>query len=65
MDLAKEIKRIRKAHGLSQTELAEVSGVSLPSITRLEAGKSTLRLDVLTKVAESLGYELTLQQKKR
>ena len=65
MDLAKEIKRIRKAHGLSQTELAEVSGVSLPSITRLEAGKSTLRLDVLTKVAESLGYELPLQQKKR
>jgi len=65
MDLGKEIKDIRKAHGLNQTELAEASEVSLPSITRLEAGKSTIRLDVLTKVANALGYDLVLQLKKK
>ena len=58
--LSEAVKRIRKQHGLSQGELADIAGISLPSLSRLERGKETIRLDLLTKVAESLGYRLEL-----
>ena len=58
--LSEAVKRIRKQHGLSQSELADIAGISLPSLSRLERGKETIRLDLLTKVAESLGYRLEL-----
>lgn len=59
-NLSEAVKRIRKQHGLSQSELADIAGISLPSLSRLERGKETIRLDLLTKVAESLGYRLEL-----
>jgi transcriptional regulator with XRE-family HTH domain len=50
---------------MTQAQLADISGVSLPTISRIERGKETIRLDVLIKVADCLGYELTLQPKER
>lgn len=59
--LAKKVRELRKQHGMTQIELADIAGVSLPSITRFEKGKETIRLDVLTKILNSLGYELAIK----
>lgn len=39
---------------LTQLELANLSGVSLPQLTRYEAGKSTPRLGAVMKLADAL-----------
>lgn len=60
-DFAAKIKTIRKQHGITQGQLADISGVSLPSISRIERGKESIRLDVLSKLLECLGYELIIR----
>lgn len=62
-NIAQKIRDLRKAHGLTQTQLADIAGVSLPSITRLEKGKETIRLDVLIRILDSLGFQLDIKPK--
>jgi len=50
----------RRALGLRQDEVAALAGVSTRSVHALEAGKATVRLDVLTAVAAALGVDVTL-----
>ncbi len=50
----------REARGLSQRELAEISGVKQPAIARIESMKSTPQLDTLLKVLVPLGYTLKI-----
>ena len=50
----------REAKGLSQTELAEISGVKQPAIARLESMRSTPQIDTLFKVLSPLGYTLSI-----
>lgn len=44
------IKGKRKAQGLTQEKLAELSGVGLRFIRDLEQGKKTLRMDKVNQV---------------
>jgi y4mF family transcriptional regulator len=60
LTIAGTVKRIRKQHGLNQEQLADIAGVSLPTITRLEGGKANIRLDMLVKILESLGCQLEI-----
>ena len=50
----------REAKGLSQRELAEISGVKQPAIARMESLRSTPQLDTLLKVLVPLGYTLKI-----
>ncbi|MDR0898588.1 MAG: helix-turn-helix domain-containing protein [Oscillospiraceae bacterium] len=50
----------REAKGLSQRELAELSGVKQPAIARLESLKATPRIDTLFKVLHPLGYTIEI-----
>ena len=50
----------REAKGLSQRELAELSGVKQPAIARMESMKSTPQIDTLIKVLIPLGYTLEI-----
>lgn len=43
---------------LTQLQLSKLSGVSLPQLTRYEAGKSTPRLGAVMKIAEALDVEV-------
>ena len=63
MNIFNRIRELRKQHDITQASLAEIAGVSLPSIQRLEAGKETIRLDVLIKVTDALGYQVSLEPK--
>jgi len=50
----------RKEKGLSQRELAEISGVKQPAIARLESLKTTPQIDTLFKVLYPLGYTMEI-----
>jgi HTH-type transcriptional regulator / antitoxin HipB len=54
------LRRRRKALRLSQQELADLAGVSKPSVVAAEQGKTTLRLSVLEGIAGALGFRLAL-----
>ena len=51
MGLADNLKRLRKKHGWSQTQLAEQIGSHLSHINRIETGKYNPSLDVVQKLA--------------
>jgi len=58
-----QMRAARALLGIDQRELAELSGVSLPTIQRMEASDGTVRcvVDTLTKVIEAFdaaGVEL-------
>jgi DNA-binding XRE family transcriptional regulator len=50
----------REERGLSQRELAEISGVKQPAIARLESLKATPQIDTLFKVLHPLGYTIEI-----
>ena len=49
------IKSVRQSKGLSTTQLAEILGVSQPTITRWEQGRRNLTLENLGAIAAALG----------
>ncbi len=50
----------REEKGLSQRELAEMSGLKQPAIARLESLKATPQIDTLFKVLYPLGYTIEI-----
>ncbi|MFI3237796.1 MAG: helix-turn-helix transcriptional regulator [Lachnospiraceae bacterium] len=50
----------REIKGLSQRDLAKISGVKQPAIARLESMKSTPQIDTLFKILSPLGYTLSI-----
>ena len=50
----------REKQGLTQRDLAKISGVKQPSIARIESLRSTPQLDTLLKVLIPLGYSLEI-----
>lgn len=59
-ELGEQIRALREAHGLSQTELAGRMGTTQPAIARLEAGRVAPRLETLDRVAEALDVQLVV-----
>ncbi|MPV49465.1 helix-turn-helix domain-containing protein [Pseudactinotalea sp. HY160] len=55
------IRDASKRHGWSQAELAENSGLSRPTIARIEAGNDVTTATV-AKVAQVLGLKLELKR---
>jgi transcriptional regulator with XRE-family HTH domain len=63
MITAAQLKAARALLGIDQRQLAEASGLSLPTIQRMEASEGTIRgnVDSLVKLVEALdalGIEL-------
>ena len=58
MGLTDNIKRLRKKHGWSQTQLAEQIGSHLSHINRIETGKYNPSLDVVLKLATVLDVSI-------
>ncbi|MCB0521894.1 MAG: helix-turn-helix transcriptional regulator [Lewinellaceae bacterium] len=58
------IKQRRKELNITQPHLAELAKVSTNTLYKLERGQGNPSLDVLNKLAEVLGLELTLSIKK-
>ena len=58
------LRRARKALGLTQADLSMAAGVGLRFVVELEAGKPTVRLELVLRVIDALGgsTELSLQR---
>jgi len=62
--LITQIKERRAMLKLTQSQLAELSGVGLRTLKQLEAGKANPTFETLAEIADVLGMELVLQVKK-
>ena len=57
--LGRRVRQLRLLQALSQTDLAETSGVSAAAIIRIEAGTHAARPSTLRKLASALGVKPT------
>ncbi len=55
MSVAERIKTIRKEKGLTQKQLAELTGLLEPTIRKYESGKVQPKSENLNKIANALG----------
>ena len=58
--LATELVQARRAHGLTQAELAEKAGLSRMAVQKAESGTTDPRLSTLQVMARAMGMELML-----
>ena len=63
--VAEQVIKERKALGLSQKELAELTGTTQSAIARLERGGRPPRIDTLLRIADALDCELVVDLKPR
>jgi transcriptional regulator with XRE-family HTH domain len=52
--IGQRIRKVRKAHGLSQEELAEQINISTTHMSHIETGNTKLSLQVLVDIAAAL-----------
>lgn len=64
-NLGVAIKIRRKELGITQPHLADLAQISINTLYKLENGMGNPSIDVLNKLADVLGMELTLQVKKK
>ena len=64
--LIEQLIRYRKAKKITQADISENTGIQRPNIRRLESGKYNPTLDMIVRVADSIGLEveITLKEKK-
>lgn len=59
-ELINQVKQRRKVLGVTQIQLAELSGISIRTIKALESHQSNPTLDTISKIADVLGMEVRL-----
>lgn len=59
-NLARSIKQLREIRGLTQQQLAKLSGVPRPTVATLESGSANPTLAVLVKIAGAL--QVTIEE---
>lgn len=59
MYIGKRVQELRKAKGMSLTELAEKSGVQIATLSRMENMKMTGTLESHMNIARALGVDIT------
>ena len=64
-EVARQLREVRKAEGMTQEHLAKLVGTKKSNISRLESGRYNPSLDFLVKVAEGLGRQITVQVKSK
>lgn len=56
-EIGQRIRKMRKAHDLSQEELAEKIGISTTHMSHIETGNTKLSLPVLVSISQALGVQ--------
>lgn len=62
-NIAAAVRATRKKHGLTQTELAGLSGTGLRFVSELERGKPTVSLNKVLSVLSVLGLGIRIIEK--
>ena len=63
--IAEQVVEQRRARGLSQREVAELTGTTQSAIARLESGGRPPRIDTLQRIANALDCELSVELRPR
>lgn len=58
--LGEKLRRLRKAQGLTQGELAEKVGVGINTIVRYETGKNYPKVEILELITKELGAKIVV-----
>jgi y4mF family transcriptional regulator len=58
-NIGQQIKERRKSLKVTQRQLAELSGIGINTLTKIERGEGNPRLNILEQVLDTLGLELT------
>jgi y4mF family transcriptional regulator len=61
--LGKQIKKRRKLLGVTQKQLADLSGIGINTLTKIERDEGNPTLEVLNRVLDTLGLMLTISIK--
>lgn len=64
MNLGERIRERRSLLKITQSELADIAGVSVRTVISLENNTGNPSLEVLSQIADVLGLEVVLQIKK-
>lgn len=62
-NLGEQIAQRRKYFKLSQMDLAEMSGVSIRTVSSIENGNVNPSIGILSKILKTLGLVITLQER--
>jgi transcriptional regulator with XRE-family HTH domain len=63
MDIVKTIKERREMLNVTQSTLAELSGVGLRTLKQFESGKANPTLQTIEKLCDVLGLQVCLKVK--
>jgi len=58
--IGQRLAEVRNALGITQTELAERSGIKQGNIARIEGGKYNSTFDTLTALASAMGKKIDI-----
>lgn len=61
--IGQRIREIREEKKLEAKHLALMTGITPANISRIEQGKHTVGIDILSKIADALGYKVELVKK--
>jgi transcriptional regulator with XRE-family HTH domain len=64
-DLAHQLRTRRRTLNLDQKGLAEIAGVSVHALSDIESGKGNPTLEILNRLANALGMEVTMRVQAR
>lgn len=62
--IGKIIKERRGVLGITQRQLAELAGVAINTLTKIERGEANPSIKTLILILDTLGLEITIQVKK-
>ena len=62
--IGKSIKARRKTLNVTQSQIAELAGISINTLYKIERGQANPTMEIIDKIADVLGLELVLQVKK-
>ncbi|GHV12128.1 hypothetical protein FACS1894162_8040 [Bacteroidia bacterium] len=65
MSIYQILKERRTLLGITQQDLADISGVGLRTIKQIETGKGNPAINTLLKIADVLGMDMVLQLKNK
>jgi len=58
--IGNRIKQIREERGVEARDLAKLAGIDAANLSRIENGKCSVGIDILSKIAASLGKKIDL-----
>ena len=61
VEVATQLRILRKAQDMTQAELADIVGTKKSNISRLESGRYNPSLDLMVKVAAGLGRSIRIE----